>query len=110
MNSCWRSTHRLCAVDRRLSLCDSFGCHSCLDGPAFGVKQTVYLVACRPVVQAKVEGIYFGQCSELCGKDHTYMPITVKVVSQDIYEDWLDRAREEYAEAPLDDSFMVASR
>ncbi len=32
--------------------------------------------------KAEKEGIYFGQCSELCGKDHAYMPITVKVVSR----------------------------
>lgn len=35
------------------------------------------------------EGIYFGQCSELCGKDHAYMPITVKVVSQAAYDAWV---------------------
>ncbi len=79
--------------------------------PAFGVKQDGVPGRLAGLwFKPEVEGIYFGQCSELCGKDHTYMPITVKVVSQDIYEDWLDRAREEYAEAPLDDSFMVASR
>jgi len=41
---------------------------------------------------AEREGIYFGQCSELCGKDHAYMPITVKVVSQDTYDKWLAEA------------------
>ncbi len=35
------------------------------------------------------EGIFFGQCSELCGKDHAYMPIVVKVVSQEVYDDWV---------------------
>lgn len=34
-------------------------------------------------------GIYFGQCSELCGKDHAYMPIEVRVVPEDLYQDWL---------------------
>ena len=42
------------------------------------------------------EGIYFGQCSELCGKNHSYMPITVKVVSQEAYDAWLDWAIDEY--------------
>ena len=42
------------------------------------------------------EGIYFGQCSELCGKNHTYMPIVVKAVSQDAYDKWLDWAIDEY--------------
>ncbi len=39
------------------------------------------------------EGIYFGQCTTLCGKDHAYMPITVKVVSQEVYDDWVARTR-----------------
>ncbi len=34
------------------------------------------------------EGVYYGQCSELCGKDHAYMPIEVWVVAQDKYEAW----------------------
>ncbi|MGB5560660.1 MAG: cytochrome c oxidase subunit II, partial [Paracoccaceae bacterium] len=46
------------------------------------------------------EGIYFGQCSELCGKDHAYMPITVKVVSQELYDNWLKGAIAEYAGTP----------
>ncbi|MBL4806303.1 MAG: cytochrome c oxidase subunit II [Rhodobacteraceae bacterium] len=41
-------------------------------------------------------GIYFGQCSELCGKDHSYMPIVVKVVSEEDYAIWLAGAIEEY--------------
>jgi len=42
-------------------------------------------------------GTYYGQCSELCGKDHGYMPIGVKVVSQADYDAWLVKARKEYA-------------
>jgi cytochrome c oxidase subunit 2 len=38
--------------------------------------------------QATTEGVYYGQCSELCGKDHAYMPIEVHVVSQDKYDAW----------------------
>lgn len=37
-------------------------------------------------------GTYYGQCSELCGKDHAFMPIMVKVVPQDVYQDWLEAA------------------
>ena len=44
--------------------------------------------------EAEREGVYFGQCSELCGKDHAYMPITVKVVSEEAYEEWLAGAVE----------------
>jgi cytochrome c oxidase subunit II len=39
------------------------------------------------------EGIYFGQCTTLCGKDHAYMPITVKVVSQAAYDAWVQQAK-----------------
>jgi cytochrome c oxidase subunit II len=42
------------------------------------------------------EGVYFGQCSELCGIDHSFMPITLKVVSQEAYDAWLDWAIDEY--------------
>ena len=69
--------------------------------PAFGVKQDgVPGRLAQLWFKAEREGIYFGQCSELCGKDHAYMPITVKVVSQEEYERWLDGAIEEYAGKP----------
>jgi cytochrome c oxidase subunit II len=38
--------------------------------------------------KAMKEGIYFGQCSELCGKDHAFMPITVRVVKEQAFNDW----------------------
>ena len=43
--------------------------------------------------KAEKEGIYYGQCSELCGKDHAYMPISVRVVSEDEYNTWLATAK-----------------
>jgi len=67
--------------------------------PAFGVKQDGVPGRLAGLwFKAEKEGIYFGQCSELCGKDHTYMPITVKVVSQEVYDDWIKRAVAEFAE------------
>lgn len=76
--------------------------------PAFGVKQDgVPGRLAQLWFKAEKEGVYFGQCSELCGKDHAYMPITVKVVSEEAYEDWLKGAKEEYASAPA--SYAVAS-
>ncbi|MGB7321467.1 MAG: cytochrome c oxidase subunit II, partial [Albidovulum sp.] len=60
--------------------------------PAFAVKQDgVPGRIAQLWFKAEREGIYFGQCSELCGKDHTYMPITVKVVAQDVYDAWVAR-------------------
>ncbi|OYX43824.1 MAG: cytochrome c oxidase subunit II [Rhodobacterales bacterium 32-67-9] len=62
--------------------------------PAFAVKQDAVPGRIAELwFNAEREGIYFGQCSELCGKDHSYMPITVKVVSQEVYDDWLARTK-----------------
>lgn len=44
--------------------------------------------------KAEREGVYFGQCTALCGQNHAYMPITVKVVSQEAYDKWLAGAKE----------------
>jgi cytochrome c oxidase subunit 2 len=71
--------------------------------PAFGVKQDAVpgrIASLWFEVEPGMEGIYFGQCSELCGKDHAYMPITVKAVTPEEYEAWLERATEEYAGTP----------
>ena len=76
--------------------------------PAFGVKQDAVPGRLAELwFKAEKEGVYFGQCSELCGKDHAYMPITVKVVSQEEYDLWLKGAIEEYAGTPQ--SVQVAS-
>ena len=69
--------------------------------PSFGVKQDAVPGRLAELwFKADVEGVYFGQCSELCGKDHAYMPITVEVVSQEKYDAWLAAAKEEYAGIP----------
>ena len=65
--------------------------------PAFGVKidavpgrlNETWFEVDRP-------GVYFGQCSELCGKDHAFMPITVKALEPADYAKWLDWAIDEY--------------
>ena len=43
--------------------------------------------------KAEIEGLYYGQCSELCGKDHAFMPIAVQVVSEADFSAWLDKAK-----------------
>lgn len=69
--------------------------------PAFGVKQDAVPGRLAELwFKAEQEGIYFGQCSELCGLNHAYMPITVKVVSEEAYAEWLAGAKEEYAGIP----------
>jgi cytochrome c oxidase subunit 2 len=42
--------------------------------------------------KAEKEGLYYGQCSELCGKDHAFMPIAIRVVPEDKYKAWLAAA------------------
>jgi len=47
--------------------------------------------------EATTEGVFYGQCSELCGKDHSFMPIAVRVVSESDFNKWLDEAKKKYA-------------
>jgi cytochrome c oxidase subunit 2 len=71
--------------------------------PAFSVKQDGVpgrLAELWFTVEPGNEGVYFGQCSELCGKDHSYMPITVRAVPEADYNAWLESAIEEYAGNP----------
>jgi len=44
--------------------------------------------------QPTIEGVFYGQCSELCGKDHAFMPIAVRVVKEDIYNSWSGTMKE----------------
>lgn len=78
--------------------------------PAFGVKQDGIPGRLAELwFNAEQEGVYFGQCSELCGLAHAYMPITVKVVSADAYEAWLDRAIAEYGGTPRETDLAAAN-
>ncbi len=62
--------------------------------PAFGVMQSAVPGRLSQLwFTAEREGIYFGQCTSLCGTNHAYMPITVKVVSQEAYDAWLVGAK-----------------
>lgn len=51
--------------------------------------------------RATREGTYYGQCSKLCGEDHAYMPIAVRVVSDADYEAWLAGAKKKFSAAAL---------
>lgn len=62
--------------------------------PAFGVKVDAVPGRLNELwFAADTVGTYFGQCSELCGQNHAYMPIVVKVVSQEDYDAWLEKTR-----------------
>lgn len=69
--------------------------------PAFGFKiDAVPGRANETWTRVKEEGIYYGQCSELCGTNHYFMPIMVRVVSKEEFARWLDQAYDEYAALP----------
>ncbi len=69
--------------------------------PAFGIKQDAIPGFVRDTwFRAEKTGDYYGQCAELCGKEHAYMPIHVKVLSAEDYSKWVaDRQKEMAAKA-----------
>jgi cytochrome c oxidase subunit 2 len=71
--------------------------------PAFGVKQDAIPGFVRDTwFRAEKVGDYYGQCAELCGKEHAYMPIHVKVLSQADYAKWVEGKKKEMAAAADD--------
>jgi cytochrome c oxidase subunit 2 len=61
--------------------------------PAFGIKIDAVPGRLNETwFKATKEGIYYGQCSELCGKDHAFMPIEVRVVSEQAFAAWVEDA------------------
>jgi cytochrome c oxidase subunit 2 len=75
--------------------------------PAFGIKQDAIPGFVRDTwFRAEKTGDFYGQCSELCGKEHAYMPIHVKVLSQQDYTKWVEGKRAEMA-AKADDPNKV---
>lgn len=78
--------------------------------PSFGVKIDAVPGRLNEAwFKANREGIYYGQCSELCGKDHAFMPIAVRVVSDEEFAKWLVEAKVKFASAPSLQNVKVAS-
>ncbi len=68
--------------------------------PSFGIKVDAVPGRINETwFKAEREGIFYGQCSELCGKDHAYMPIGIRVVSQEQYDAWRAQAQANLEEA-----------
>ncbi len=66
--------------------------------PAFGVKLDAVPGRLNETwLRVEKEGTYYGQCSELCGTGHGFMPIMVKVVSKTAFAGWVEKAKAEYA-------------
>ena len=79
--------------------------------PSFGIKIDAVPGRLNETwFRATREGTFHGQCSELCGKDHAFMPITVRVVNDRDYAAWLDQAKKKFASRPNpDDGIAVAA-
>jgi cytochrome c oxidase subunit 2 len=73
--------------------------------PAFGTKQDAIPGFIRDIwFRAETPGVYRGQCTELCGKDHGFMPIVVRVVSQEDYTKWVGEKKALLAKAADDET------
>ena len=80
--------------------------------PSFGVKRDAVPGRINETwFKAEKVGTYYGQCSELCGIKHAFMPIAVKVVSEEDYQQWLSEARVKFAKEEIEnDKLKVASK
>ena len=76
--------------------------------PAFGIKiDSIPGRLNETWFKATKVGMYYGQCSELCGKDHAFMPIAVRVVNDQEFAAWVEGAKKKYASTPAN-SFASA--
>ena len=67
--------------------------------PSFGIKIDAIPGRLNETwFKASREGVYYGQCSELCGKDHAFMPIAVRVVSEQAFAAWVEEAKKKFAQ------------
>jgi cytochrome c oxidase subunit 2 len=78
--------------------------------PSFGIKIDAIPGRLNETwFKATREGAYYGQCSELCGKDHAFMPIEVHVVSEQAFAAWIEDAKKKYAHEERDGSGTVTA-
>lgn len=79
--------------------------------PAFGIKIDAVPGRLNETwVRVEREGVYYGQCSELCGVRHGYMPVAVEAVSKDAFASWVERAKVEFARAGGPDTAVELAR
>ena len=79
--------------------------------PSFGVKRDAVPGRINETwFKADRTGTFYGQCSELCGIKHAFMPITVKVVSEDDYKMWLEKAKVEFAKEEILNNIKIAKK
>ena len=79
--------------------------------PSFGVKRDAVPGRINETwFKADRTGTFYGQCSELCGIKHAFMPITVNVVSEEDYNKWLEKAKVEFAKEEISNNIKVAKK
>ena len=79
--------------------------------PSFGVKRDAVPGRINETwFKADRTGTFYGQCSELCGIKHAFMPITVNVVSEEEYSQWLEKAKVEFAKEEINKNIKVAKK
>ena len=79
--------------------------------PSFGVKRDAVPGRINETwFKAEKVGTYYGQCSELCGIKHAFMPSTVKVVTEEEYESWLSEAKEKFAKEEIENNLKLVSK
>jgi len=79
--------------------------------PSFGVKiDSIPGRLNETWFKATKVGMYYGQCSELCGKDHAFMPIAVRVVEDQEFATWVEAAKKKYATNPANTFASVGSQ
>ncbi len=77
--------------------------------PSFGVKRDAVPGRINETwFKAERTGTFYGQCSELCGIKHAFMPITVNVVTDEEYEEWLKKAKIEFAKEGFENNIKIA--
>ena len=79
--------------------------------PSFGVKRDAIPGRINETwFKADRTGTFYGQCSELCGIKHAFMPITVNVVSENDYKQWLEEAKVKFAKEDLNINIKIAKK
>ena len=79
--------------------------------PSFGVKRDAVPGRINETwFKADRTGTFYGQCSELCGIKHAFMPITVNVVTDDEYNLWLEEAKQKFAKEDFDNNIKIVKK
>lgn len=77
--------------------------------PALGIKTDAVPGRLNETwVRINKPGVYYGQCSELCGKDHSYMPVEIHAVPKAEFESWVERAKQEFSSLNYNETIKLA--